>query len=57
MNATEVDRAVRQLPDGLHEFMFCPRGGPNDAVVRALLTLRGSPERGQVRHSSANMPV
>ena len=57
MNATEVARAVRQLPDGTHEFMFHPRDGPNDADVQALLTLCDSPELAQVRLASANIPA
>lgn len=43
MDALEVAQAVERLPEGLHEFLFHPRNGSNDADTRALLALRKHP--------------
>jgi chitin disaccharide deacetylase len=40
MRSDEVLRAMGQLPGGLHEFVFHPRGGQDDADTQALVTLR-----------------
>lgn len=40
MQADEVDRTLRQLPAGRHEFIFHPRGGAADEDLKALLALR-----------------
>ena len=57
MDADEVIHAVAQLPDGLHEFLFHPRGGPNDEDVRALLALRDHPGLARKRQSTTHSPA
>jgi hypothetical protein len=57
MDASEVLRAVEQLPDGLHEFLFHPRGGSNDADMRALLTLRDHPRLAGKRQFATHSPA
>jgi hypothetical protein len=54
MDSSEVTRAIGQLPDGLHEFMFHPRGGPNDADMRTLLALRNHPGLVEMPQSCTN---
>lgn len=49
MSAAEVARVVATLPEGLHEFLFHPRGAPNDADGRALRELRPQAEHAQPR--------
>jgi predicted glycoside hydrolase/deacetylase ChbG (UPF0249 family) len=57
MDESEIMCAVGQLSDGLHEFYFHPRGGPDDADMRALLALRNHPGLAWNRRPATRSPA